>query len=421
MIDALRRAAGSGAVEAPAPAGWTVHARAAHALVSPDSADAVAAVLALCSSEGWSVEPAGAGTWLDHGRAPETAADVILSTRRLGTRIASEPADLVADVDPGVPLDALRDRLRTDRQELALDPPHAAGSTLGATISLAAAGPLRASAATPRDHVLGLVVATGDGRLIRFGGRVVKNVAGYDVVRLLTGSRGTLGVITGLWLRLRALPAGDRSWVVTGDASQLVQLVAGLATVQPAAAELLAPRTAARLGLPPAWALVLRLRGGPEELADALRRLRGLVAGLALDEVDTAFWQALDRAETAARPVIRVAGLPARLGPTLAHCEAFISASGNEIGEWQLAAHATDGIVRLWPGQDPGDTVAEALIDLRAAAEADGGSVLLEGAGPALQARVPIRGAVDEVTRRLERELKRVMDPAGILAPGRWT
>src|SRR5690606_34511512 len=90
-------------------------------------------------------------------------------------------------------------------------------ATIAATIALAAAGPLRASAGTPRDHVLGIEAVSGDGRLLRFGGRVVKNVAGYDAVRLLTGSRGTLGVITSVWLRVRARPVAERSFALSGE------------------------------------------------------------------------------------------------------------------------------------------------------------------------------------------------------------
>src|SRR5690606_26707295 len=198
MLDALRRAAGHDAVEAPAPGAWSVHGAAPQAVVSPPDADGVAAVLELCSAEGWTVEPAGAGTWLDHGRAPARSADIVLSTRRLRGRIDSEPADLVVGTDAGVPLERLQQRLASDGQELALDPPYAGDATIGATIATAAAGPLRAGYGTARDHVLGLEVVTGDGRRIHFGGRVVKNVAGYDGVRLLTGSRGTLGIITGL-------------------------------------------------------------------------------------------------------------------------------------------------------------------------------------------------------------------------------
>ncbi|MGH7445462.1 MAG: FAD-binding oxidoreductase, partial [Longimicrobiales bacterium] len=407
MIDALRRAAGADAVAVPDADRWRVHGSAPQAVVSPANAEAVAAVLTLCSAEGWRVEPAGAGTWLDHGRTPAQPAPIVLSTRRLARRIDTEPADLVAGVDAGVTLDALQHRLAADRQELPLDPPRSPDATLGAVIALASAGPLRASAGTPRDHVLGISMVTGDGRLLEFGGRVVKNVAGYDIVRLLTGSRGTLGVITSLWLRLRARPAADHSFVIVGERDRLLQMIAELGDLGPAAAELLAPSTvrvvARRTGAVPSdgWALAVRLRGGREELAAARGKLAGLVTGLALTDATQDLWTALATGEAAAAPVIRVAGLPATLAATVARCTDFISASGNSLDAWHLAAHACDGVVRLWPAvraQSRLTEIAGPLLDLRQTTAAAGGTVLLEAARPALQELVPVRGAVDGVT-----------------------
>ncbi len=432
ILDALRRAAGADAVAVPRPGEWSVHGAAARALVSPADADAVAAVLALCTAVGWTVEPAGAGTWLDHGRAPVRAADVILCTRRLATRVQSEAADLVVGADAGVAFDTLQHRLAGDGQELALDPPHHETATIGATVALGAAGPLRAAAGTPRDHVLGVEVVTGDGRRLRFGGRVVKNVAGYDGVRLLTGSRGTLGVITGLWLRVRARPAVDRSFAIAGELPALLQVVAGLNDVHPAAAELLGPATAAALGLPRAWTLVLRLRGSRAAIDAAARTIGGLCAGLGHGEVAVAVMAGLGRLEAAARPLARLAGLSSDLAPALDRAIHFISASNSTLDDWHIAAHARSGAVRLWPvaagpaaaagaASGPGaQRLAAALGALRSETERVGGTMLLECASPSLQSIVPAVAAADEVTRRLESGLKRVFDPAGILAPGRW-
>ncbi|NLG62321.1 MAG: FAD-binding oxidoreductase [Candidatus Cloacimonetes bacterium] len=423
MLDALRRAAGADAVEVPV-SGWTVHGNAPRAIVSPTTVDAVAAVLELCSAEGWIVEPAGSGTWLDHGRAPERPADIILSTRRLDQRLESEPADLVVGTDAGVKFDVLQARLATHGQELTLDPPHHPDATIAATIALAAAGPLRASAGTPRDHVLGIEAVSGDGRLLRFGGRVVKNVAGYDAVRLLTGSRGTLGVITSVWLRVRARPVAERSFALSGELPAVLQVLAGLQDMAIAATELLSPSTAAALGLPRAWTLTLRLRGGPAELTAAAIRIAGSVAGAEFRDLATPAWDGLARLELPARPLIRVTGLGSDLQALLDRSVSFISASGNDLDDWHLAAHARSGIVRLWPKREPEAEHLERLVGplaaLREETHAAGGTVVLECAPPALQEHVPARATGDEITRRLETSLKQVFDPAGILAPGRW-
>lgn len=417
VIDDLRRAAGADAVHQPRPGEWSVHGAPPRAVVQPTTAQGVAAVLALCSVRGWTVEPAGAGTWLDHGCTTARSIDVVLSTRRLSGRITTEPGDLVVGADAGVPLAALQQRLAHDRQELPLDPPAAAAATLGAVISHAAAGPLRAGSGTPRDYVLGLQVATGDGRLIRFGGRVVKNVAGYDVVRLLTGSRGSLGMITDAWLRLHARPADDRTFVLEAEPANLLEVVMGLRAVHPAAVELLAPSTASAVAARSAWLALVRLRGGREELADAVDRMRGIVGGLSLTEAGADVWKALGSLEAAASPLIRIASLPAEAGPLLDRCRRFIAGSGNELGDWHLAVHGTVGIARLWPARPiaagAAEHLAAALGELRREAEAANASVLVEAAKQA--SPLAVRGAVDPAIRRLEAELKRVMDPAGIL------
>jgi len=424
MLSALRRAAGADAVVTPEAGAWSVHGTTARAIVSPTDADCVAEVLALCSAEGWTVEPAGAGTWLDHGRTPSRPADIILSTRRMDTRIESEPADLVVGADAGVRIQTLQERLSANGQELTLDPPHHSNATIGAMIALASAGPLRASAGTPRDHVLGIEAVTGDGRRLRFGGRVVKNVAGYDAVRLLTGSRGTLGVITSVWLRVRARPVAERSLTVAGELPVLLQALAGRSYANAAALELLGPATAAALGLTRQWTLAIRLRGGRAELDDAVARITGTAAGSEVSDLAMPAWSGLARLENAARPLVRVAGLASDLAATMDRCSTCISASGNTLDDWNIAVHAAGGIVRMWPlapaSERFTEQVAPALGVLRHETEAAGGTVLLEYASPELQAVVPARTPDDEVTQNLGAGLRRVFDPAGILAPGRW-
>ena len=416
LVEELRRTAGADAVAAAGDPRWHVHGLAPRAVVMPETPGAAAELLARASSEGWRVELAGAGTWLDHGSAPADAPDIVLSTVRMNARIETEPADLVVGVDAGVALGTLRDRLAADAQELPLDPPAAPAATLGGVISLASAGPLRGASGTPRDHVLGLTMVTGDGRVLSFGGRVVKNVAGFDIVRLITGSRGTLGLIASAWLRLRALPAADRTLALAGARDELLEVIAGLGNTAPAAAELLAPATAAKVTGAADWTLLLRLRGGRAEVADAAARIGGLIGGTQLTDLDDDVWPRLAALEAAAAPVFRARRLRAELAATLALCEQFIARSGNDLQDWHVSAHALDGIVRVWPAR-PMEAygLAAAGAELRAELESADGSLLVESAPAALRDLLPARGAPDPVTARLEAELKRVFDPAGIL------
>jgi glycolate oxidase FAD binding subunit len=205
----------------PGWAGGPVPGSAPLGVVAPESAEALAAVLRECSAADWPVLPAGAGTWL-HAAArwlvtDETRPPLIVTTARLASVIEHEPADLVVGVQAGMALEDLHRHLATAGQWLPLDPPADARATVGAVIALGGNGPLRAGYGLPRDMVLGLEVATGDGRLLRFGGRVVKNVAGYDGVRLVTGSGGGLGIITAVYLRVRGMRGTIRTWVLPAD------------------------------------------------------------------------------------------------------------------------------------------------------------------------------------------------------------
>ena len=131
------------------------------------------------------------------------------------------PADLVATVQAGTPLEALRRRLADEGMWLALDPPGRPERSLGSVVATATAGPLRHGFGPVRDHVLGCTVATGDGRLVKAGGRVVKNVAGYDLTKLQVGGFGGFGIIAEAHLRLRALPRADVTLVARGTRDTL--------------------------------------------------------------------------------------------------------------------------------------------------------------------------------------------------------
>ncbi|MGH7647163.1 MAG: FAD-binding oxidoreductase, partial [Gemmatimonadaceae bacterium] len=146
----------------------------------------------------------GRGHWLDAGRPVHTATPLALDA--LSGIIAYIPGDLTLTARAGTTLAEIASATAEHGQWLALDPFGPDDGTIGATVATASAGPLAHSLGTPRDAVLGLEVVTGDGTIIRTGGRVVKNVAGFDLTRLFTGSWGTLGVITEVTVRLRAKP-----------------------------------------------------------------------------------------------------------------------------------------------------------------------------------------------------------------------
>ncbi|MBD0327277.1 MAG: FAD-binding protein, partial [Pyrinomonadaceae bacterium] len=194
--EALARIVGAEHVAAPSRLGV-----AASLAVSPANADEACEILRLSVREGWAVLPAGAGTWLDAGRPARV--DVILCTSRMRRIIEHEPADLVAAAEAGLTLAQFNNELRRAGQCLPLDPPDDGRATLGGVAATGIGGAQALGYGAPRGYVIGMRVALADGRLIKAGGRVVKNVAGYDLCKLFVGSYGTLALILELTFKLR--------------------------------------------------------------------------------------------------------------------------------------------------------------------------------------------------------------------------
>lgn len=422
MLDRLRSIVGPGAVRAGDEARWAVHGVVPKAVVAPASAEEAAAVLALASGDGWVVEPAGAGACLDGGRVPGRV-DLVLTTERLAEVVEYEPADLTASVGAGIRMAALAARFGAHRQWLPLDPPGHPGATLGAIVSTASAGPLRLAYGTPRDHVLGLQLVTGDGRILELGGKVVKNVAGYDLVKLVVGSRGTLGIVTRVNVRLRPIPAADATVALLAPAPD--RLVAAFqamreARIEAAALELVSPALAGSLlGEPDAWALLARFQGNAEAVEAARSRLPSVAQGARVEALSPeraeAAWSGLSAEEARAALAVRLADRPSELAGTLATAARLFPGS-------PVAAHAGDGIARvLVPAPEGAATSSwvEAIAEARSAMAARGGTAIVARGPRAILEGVDPYGPVGPALRLMQ-ALKKEFDPAGILAPGRF-
>ena len=176
-------------------------------VAAPASVDEASAVLRAAAALGLAVLPRGGGTKLGWGAAP-VRCDLIVETRLMSAVIEHAAGDLVARVQAGVPAERLSAVLAAAGQRLALDPPAMDGSeTIGGLLATGVAGPLRLRYGTPRDLLIGITVVRADGAVTRSGGKVVKNVAGYDLCKLYAGSYGTLGLIAEAAFRLHPLPA----------------------------------------------------------------------------------------------------------------------------------------------------------------------------------------------------------------------
>ncbi|MGN9838019.1 FAD-binding oxidoreductase [Nonomuraea sp. H19] len=237
----------------------------------PETVEEVAAVLRACAEQDLAVVPAGGGTKLHWGLPPERC-DVLLDMCCLNEILEHAAGDLVVRTQAGVTMDALAAVLADKGQELALDVPFAEGTTVGGTLAAALPGPRSFRYGTARDLLIGITVVLPDGTIAKSGGKVVKNVAGYDLGKLFTGSYGTLGVIAEATFRLHPLPVARRWITAELDRAELPPIAAALAASQaePSAVDVDWPDRGGPLSL-----AVLVEGAAAEARAETLRALIG--------------------------------------------------------------------------------------------------------------------------------------------------
>ena len=380
---------------------------------APASPEQAAELLGTCSREGWRVRLLGAGS---RGGEP-VAADLVVSSRALAGFDIYEPDDLTVGMLAGTRHRDAAAELARHQQMLLLDPPGPPQATVGGSFAAGEAGPLRAGYGTPRDLALGLTLVTGDGRVLRLGGQVVKNVAGYDLVRLVVGSRGTLGLITQLHMRLRSQPPSDVTVTaaVTDPAAAAELALRIRDAAAPVALELLGPE---RDGEP--WLIATRLHGSHANTAGALASVRRLLPDAAALEPGMAadFWTALAGAESGAPARIRCSVLPSALPDLLRAAGPVLNLrSDNGLAIWRAAVHATEGVLRLWtrePAPPPDGSPAEVLADLERTAVSLSGTCICDRGPAALRRLLPGPHPAPRLLQ-LERELRLRFDPAAVL------
>ena len=259
----------------------------------PAGAAEVAALLKSASDSGTVVVPWGAGSKQDLGK-PIEQCGLVLSLERLNRVVEYVPADMTITVEAGMRLADLQSLTASNGQSVPLDPPCADKATIGGIAATGSSGPRRMAYGGVRDLLLGCRVALADGRLIKAGGKVVKNVAGYDLTKLMIGSLGTLGVITEVSLRLRPLAAECRT-LLFGFAGMDHALGAAERVMKsellPAAVTLLSPPVAKRLQAPGEWTLALALEESVENNAYQAGRLKEMFGEPA--EAPVGFWDSV--------------------------------------------------------------------------------------------------------------------------------
>lgn len=401
-------------------------------VVTPGSAQEIAGVIELTNRHGLTTLACGGGSRMHLGAIPKPF-DVLIETARLTRLLEHEAPDLTCQVEAGITLADLQARLATKGQWLPLDTPDAAQATIGGILASNTSGPKRLRYGTARDLVIGLQVVQASGEIARSGGRVVKNVAGYDLNKLYIGSLGTLGVIVEANFKLQPIPANERTLLLTfsniQDTMQAVIATTG-SLLTPSALELIDTGAASDmsdffgLSLPTnGYTLALNFEGSLttiERQIDEARLIARTHGALLGDDLAGAeqelFWNAI-REHLQGSVTCKAAIL-------VSHMAGYLQKLGDICRRYELesavVAHAGNGIlyIELRPS-DATPRLVEAIAQLRKEAQEARGSLVVERCPVDLKRRIDVWGEPGSNFRLMQR-LKEQFDPKGTFVKGRF-
>ncbi|MEA5448000.1 FAD-binding oxidoreductase [Leptolyngbya sp. CCNP1308] len=386
------------------------------AVVYPTTEVELSAVMACADENSWRVIPCGSGSKLSWGGVG-AGVDLIVSTARLNQVIDHAVGDMTLTAQAGVKLADLAPVLAQHNQFLAVDPAYSDQATLGGIVATGDTGSLRQRYGGLRDMLIGISFVRYDGAIAKAGGRVVKNVAGYDLMKLLTGSYGTLGIMSQLTFRLYPGQDQSKTVVITGAVSAMDALVNAvrLSSLTPVALDVLSPALAARLGYGETFALLAQFQSiapGVEEQVNALLAMIGMeLSAKVLEGVEdeqiwaTARGALFPQSEQQGAIVAKVGFPPAKAMTWLDHLP-----SG---GVARIHAGSGIGTVRL-----PAAT-ADLVEELRAICTASHGYLTLLEAPLSLKKSVDVWGYNGNALSVMK-AIKAQFDPHNCLSPGRF-
>ncbi|MGO9591695.1 MAG: FAD-binding oxidoreductase [Candidatus Acidiferrales bacterium] len=421
-------------------AAYEIGSKIPSAAVRPESAAHIAEIVRFAAAEKLAIVTCGARTKFGMGMPPRQY-DLALDMTRLDRVVAYDPGDMTLSVEPGIPLRRIENALVEHRQFLPLVVPFMDRATTGGTIASGVDSPLRQFYGTARDYVLGIEFVTGDGTLAKSGGRVVKNVSGYDLHKLMIGALGTLGLMTKINLRTFPLPAATRTIVATfKDAAGAIGLrhaIAGSA-LRPLVLEILSPSAVEMfsvVGSPsnPGWSVVTSFAGTANALERCARELSQMAeqnAAIAFAPLQEERLLAASRrigefvsvvlASSPAAAILKLSVLPTNMHAIL---DAAAKAADAATLRWAALARGI-GIIyfALLPVERNEDTltrVARATNDISAQCAALAGNATIPWCPAEWKAALPIWGP-ERADLGPMRALKQVFDPHDVFAPGRF-
>ncbi len=398
----LRAATPQDAVEAVQPLG----------VIAPATAQEIAQVLRYCTSAGLCIIPRGGGTQLGMGNRPSKA-DFILSLERLNRVVEHAWGDMTVTVEAGCTIDKLQAVLREHGQLLAADPVQPEQATVGGVLATAESGTLRIRYGAIRDLVLGVEMALPDGSVIKAGGKVVKNVAGYDLTKLAIGSLGTLGVITRVVFRLHPIPVATATYSATlptaSDASKLVLAILDSHLVY-TGLQIHARRSDEIF-------VHVRFEGIPESLQDQCAKLRRIAGAHEFVDCDGGVWS--ERQKLFVNPgssvICKCCVLPSQIGSL---CDAlFRQAELSKVATTLVAQGTGLAEVRL----DAADLkpLMNVVYALRSEVDRLQGTMTVPHCPLAMKDEFDVWGTLRDALPLMHR-IKQKFDPGQVLNPGRF-
>ncbi len=385
---------------------------AARMVIEPGSAEELARVLRCADAAGLCVSPRGGGTKLGWGNPPQRV-DLILSTARLSRVLEHAWADMTATVEAGCTVENFQRTLAEHGQRLALDALWPERATIGGILATNDSGSLRVRFGALRDLIIGVTLALPDGTLAKSGGKVVKNVAGYDLPKLATGSLGTLGAITQAIFRLYPLPCETRSMSFTAGSTEILIKLA-LAIQDSTLAFTGLQLRAQSQGAPQ---LDVRFEGTTAGIEAQTRHLMPLASAAKPVETPPDVWNARQTLWDGASSALigKFSVVPAQLS---LFCDLLQRVTQPLGFAWKVVAQAIGlGLVRL---EGPSENaLPKAVAMLRSELEKLEGSLVVLRCPPAVKARLDVWGPASDAQPLMVR-VKQQLDPTGILNRGRF-
>ncbi len=396
-------------------------------LVSPQTQTDLAAAIACISSQGWQILPCGRGSKLDWGGIVGSSRAgmpiVAVTTEHLNRLVEHAVGDLTVTVEAGMGFAGLQATLAKEGQFLAIDPAYPEQATLGGIVATADTGSLRQRYSGVRDMLLGLSFVRADGAGAKAGGRVVKNVAGYDLMKLFTGSYGTLGIITQLTFRVYPLPEASESVVLFGAAGAIAQATSTLlsSALTPVSADVLSPKLVEALGIGQGTGLAVRFQSIAPSVQEQISRL--VEVGQALDlshakygaAADADLWERLrERMTIAPNP----SAIACKIGIQPAAAIALLDLMDQlSISSWTAQIHAASGLGRLMIA----DTAlrSEVITKIRTFCQTHQGFLTVVQAPGSLKQQVDVWGYGGNAIAVM-RDIKHQFDPKSLLSPHRF-